>query len=56
MNNNNAKTLQSISCTHPPVPLLLQAKEGGEIHFAHFCEAERVPIAIGRGEFMILYN
>jgi hypothetical protein len=39
------------SCTHPPGPLLLQAKEGGVKNFAPLCEAER-----GWGEFMGLYN
>jgi len=52
MNNNSAKLLLPSSCTHPPCPLLLQAKEGGVKHFAPLCEAERGPIAIGRGEFI----
>jgi hypothetical protein len=34
MNNYSAKKLPAISCTHPPGPLLLQAKEGGVKHLA----------------------
>ncbi len=41
MNNNSVKILLPSSCTHPPCPLLLQAKEGGVKHFAPLCEAER---------------
>jgi len=39
--------VQPVSCTHPPFPLLLLAKEGGAKRFAPLCEAER-----GWGEFM----
>jgi hypothetical protein len=47
MYNNSAKIRLSTSCTHPPCPLLLEAKEGGAKHFAPLCEAER-----GWGESM----
>jgi hypothetical protein len=51
MNNSSAKICLTSSCTHPPCPLLLLAKEGGVNHFAPLCEAER-----GWGEFMQLNN
>ena len=51
MNNNSTKILLPASCTHPPCPLLLKAKEVGVKHFVPLCEAER-----GWGEFMKLYN
>jgi hypothetical protein len=46
MNNNNSTRLMY------SYPLLLQAKERGIKRFAPLCKAERVPITIGRGEFM----
>ena len=48
--NNNRLNMRSL-CTHPPTPLLLQAKEGGVQCFAPLCEVER-----GWGEFMLLNN
>jgi len=50
MNNNSVKLFYHLHVLIPPIPFLLQAKEGGVKFFAPLCDAER-----GWSEFMRLY-
>ena len=64
MNNNSTKIMLPTSCTHPPRPLLLLAKEGGVEHSAPLCEAERrttvnklaIGLILGRSEIAGVAN